>query len=326
MKTNLKDVDSLIVKYLEEEATPEEKAELDSWIYLSQENERYFVRMVKAWEQSRIYLSGEMNANERFSHFRQLIIKRRTRRITYAASTAAAVVLFMLMIQLFMPSSDASLLTVVTADQKKEVVLPDGSIIWLNRNSTIQYPENFASHREVHLTGEAYFDVTDNKEQPFIVETSHLAIHVLGTRFVVTDYNEGEIAQAVLESGKIQLRAGAADEEFLLHPGQMLTYDRALGEARLESVDATNFTGWINNRLVFENTLLTDVFVQLEKWYGVRIECKDVDILQTPVSFTIDTETKEEILNILQVVAPFTWKLEPKQGERPSTITVLPAQ
>lgn len=326
MEQGLKDIDSLIVKYLDNEATYEEKAMLDMWINFSQDNKRYFVRMVKTWEQSHIYLQDENYAGERFFRFRQLLLRRKMRRMVYSISAAAAVALLLFAIRFFMPSSDVLLLSDTTFDQKKEVVLPDGSVIWLNKNSRIQYPENFISHRKVYLTGEAFFDVTENKGQPFIVETTDLTIRVLGTRFVVTDYSEENVAEAVLESGMIQLVAQKTGEEFLLYPGQMVSHDRVLGDTRLESVDAHNFTDWIKNRLVFENTRLKDVFIQLEKWYGIKIECRDATLLQTPVSFTVDTETKGEILNTLQIVAPFIWKEEPNQGERASVITVLPAK
>lgn len=326
MKKEVKDIDSLIVSYLDNEASCEEKAMLDMWINFSQDNKRYFVRMVKTWERSHIYLQDEARAGERFSGFRQLLFRRKMRRMAYGISAAVAVALLIVAIRVFMPSSDCLLLSDATSEQKKEVVLPDGSVVWLNKNSRIQYPEDFISHRKVYLAGEAYFDVAHNKGQPFVVETSALAIRVLGTRFVVTDYSEGAVAEAVLESGLIQLITQKTGEEFLLHPGQMVTHDRVLGETRLESVDAGNFTDWIKSRLVFENTPLEDVFIQLEKWYGIKIECMDDVVLETPVSFTVDSETKEEILNTLRVVAPFSWKLEPDRGERTPVITVLPAK
>lgn len=326
MEQKLKDIDSLILKYLDNEATDEEKAMLDIWINSSQDNKRYFVRMVKTWEQTYIYLQNENYAGERFDRFKQLLFKRRMRRVVYGISGAAAVALLVLVIRFLMPASDIVLLSDATFDQKKEVVLPDGSVVWLNKNTRIQYPEDFISNRKVYLTGEAYFDVTENKKKPFVVETSDLTIQVLGTRFVVTDYSEEKVAEAVLESGIIQLVTQKTGEDFLLHPGQMVTHDRVLGETRLEFVDAHNFTDWIKNSLVFESTHLKDVFTQLEKWYGIKIECEDTALLQTPVSFTVDTETKEEILNTLQVVVPFSWKHEPDQSERAPVITVLPAK
>lgn len=321
----MKDIDSLIVKYLDNEAADEEKAMLDEWINFSQDNKHYFNRMVKAWEQSRIYLQDEGSAGKRFLRFRQLLHQGRLRRIAYGSSAAAAVALIVLAIRFFVPSPVVVLLSEAAFDQKKEVVMPDGSVVWLNKNSRIQYPEDFVSHRKVYLTGEAYFDVTENRGRPFVVETSDLTVRVLGTRFVVTDYNDEEVAEAVLESGKIQLVTQKTGEAFLLHPGQMASHNRTLGETRLESVDARHFTDWIKNRLVFENTDLKDVFMQLEKWYGIKIKCADAAFLQTPVSLTVDVETKEEILNTLQMVVPFIWRPEPNHGERSPTVTVLPA-
>lgn len=326
MEQNIEDVDLLIVRYLDNEATSDEKTMLDVWINESQDNRRYFAHMVRTWEHSHISLQDEQYVTERFSHFSGLLFKRKIRRVIYGISTAAAVALLLLMIHFIIPSSDGILLSEVTDNQKKEVVLPDGSIVWLNKNSQIQYPEDFKLQRRVHLTGEAYFDVIKNEKLPFIVETVDFSIEVLGTRFVVTDYNEGSVSETVLESGMIKLTAQKTGEELILQPGQMVTHDRVMGETHLQSVDAHHFTDWIKDSLIFENASLKDVFTQLEKWYGIKIVCRDGSILQVPVSFSIDAETKEEILNTLQVVVPFRWKEEPNHGEILSVITILPAK
>lgn len=321
MEQGLKDIDLLIVRYLNNEESRDDKVILDRWIHSSLENKRYFTRMVKTWEHSHIYLQDEIFADERYNRFKQLLFKRRMRRFVYSVSAIASIALLIIAIRFLIPTY-TPLVSVAANDQKKEIILPDGSLVWLNKNSSIQYPENFKTSRKLYLTGEAYLDVKSNAEQPFTVETSDFTIHVLGTRFVVTDYSEEKVAEAVLESGLIQLVSQKSGEEVLLHPGQMVTYEKAKGNIRLESVDVRNFTEWINNHLVFENTPLKDVFTQLEKWYGITIKCKDTEILQTPVSFTVDTETYEEILNTLQIIAPFTWNIGLDKSERSPVIDI----
>ncbi|MFA6701882.1 MAG: FecR family protein [Dysgonamonadaceae bacterium] len=322
----MEDIDLLIVKYLDNEATFDEKAMLENWINSSQDNRHYFIRMVKAWENSHIYLQDETIAEERFFRFGQLLRKRKTRRLAYSLSAVAAVALLVLVIRFFVPAQNVLLLSEATIDQKKEIVLPDGSIVWLNKNSCIKYPKNFKSNREVFLTGEAFFDVTKKNGKPFTVKTEELTVQVLGTRFVVTDYIEGKTAEAVLETGKIKLKVQEKGEEFTLQPGQMVTHNNENGKTQLQTVDTHHFTGWINNSLVFENTHMKDVITQLEKWYGIKIECKNDAILQTPVTITVDKETKEEVLNTLQIVVPFIWEEKPNQGEKASIISIFPTE
>lgn len=281
--------------------------------------------MVKTWEKSHIYLQDDAIAEDHFFRFRQLLHRRKTRRLVYSLSAAAAVALLVLVIRFFVPASNV-LLSEATVDQKKEIVLPDGSIVWLNKNSSIEYPNNFTSNREVFLTGEAFFDVTKNNGKPFTVKTKELTVQVLGTRFVVTDYNDEKNAEAVLETGKIKLKVEEKGEVFTLQPGQMVTHNCENGETQLQNVDVHQFTDWIKNSLVFENTSMKNVITQLEKWYGIKIECTDEIILQTPVTITIDKEAKEEVLNTLQIVVPFIWKEKPNQGERTSIITILPIE
>jgi len=319
--TKYKDIDSLIVKYLENEATHEERTRLDAWIKLSKENKRYFILCVKAWEATYIHFQDGATAARQFHHFHQHLRVRKRRKIFYTISSVAAAILIVFGISYLLPSND-TLVVVAATDHKREVKLEDGSIIWINKNSHVQYPENFNSHRTVYLTWEAYFDVAQGHKEPFIVETSEFLIKVLGTRFVITDYEEGTVAETILESGEIQLETQNKGESFLLKPGQKISHDKALSTTKLEVVDASNFTNWVNSALVFENSRLKDVFIQLEKWYGIRIECNEEALLQIPVSFSVDTETKEEIFNTLTWIAPFTWSLETNVDEKYSVITI----
>lgn len=324
MKQGLNDIDSLIVRYLENEATYEEIAKINMWVNFSNENKQYFIRMAKVWEQSHIYRQDEEYCEKHFARFKQILFKRKIRRISYGVSAAVAIALIVLVIHFFSSNSADTLIYEASMDQKKELVLPDGSVVWLNKNSCIRYPENFISQRKVYLEGEAYFDVVENKNTPFEVETTDLVINVLGTQFLVTDYGEEGVAEAVLESGAIRLATQKTGESFLLQPGQMVSYDKAESKIHLENVDTRNFTDWINNRLVFDNTLLKDAFIQLEKWYGIRIVCDNESILQTPVSFTVDNESKEEIFSTLQVVVPFVWVFESNKGVNNPIIAIYP--
>lgn len=322
MKRDLNDIDRIITLYLSNEASSEEKAKLESWINLSKENRRYFTNMVKVWEYSITYSGDNESHEKRFQHFQQQALKRRNRRISYITSAVAAVALLVLAINFFIVSPKAMLTAEANSDEKKEIVLPDGSTVWLNRNSTIHYPKNFTKNREVQLKGEAYFDVVQNIEKPFTVETPSLQIEVLGTTFVVTDYDENKIAETVLKSGKINLVAQKTGDVFLMGPNQMIKHDKTKGETKLEMVDAHNFTDWVKNSLVFDNTRLENVFIQLEKWYGIRIVCEDASILRTPVSFTVDVESKEEILDILQGVVSFSWEQNHEPIDNKSTIII----
>ena len=96
---------------------------------------------------------------------------------------------------------------------KSEIALPDGSKVWLNAESRLTYPKSFSGicTRHVYLTGEAYFDVTENKSQPFIVETSNLQIKVLGTVFNVKSYDGEKNIETTLVKGSVLIEGTAAD-------------------------------------------------------------------------------------------------------------------
>lgn len=304
---NMEDIDVLIIKYLDNHADASEKKALNDWINISNDNERYFVHMAQIWELSFINLQDSSYAEERFARFQQLLHKQKTRRINLIISSVAAVVLLFFVIQLLTPSFGNDLLSVTTLGEKKKIELSDGSVVWLNKFSSLQYSEKFFQDRTVRLTGEAYFEVVTDREHPFFVRTNNLTIKVLGTKFVVTDYEDDKFAETVLQSGSIHLKTEKSAKEFLLVPGQKMTYDIESGDTQLELVDAHHFSDWTNNRLLFENTKLKDVFIQLEKWYGIKIESTDTELLQTPVSFTLDKEPLSEILFLLQQITNFNW-------------------
>ena len=105
----MEDIDLLIVRYLDNAATLDEKKILENWINSSEDNRQYFVRMVKTWEKSHIYLQDDAIAEDHFFRFRQLLHRRKTRRLVYSLSAAAAVALLVLVIRFFVPASNVLL-------------------------------------------------------------------------------------------------------------------------------------------------------------------------------------------------------------------------
>lgn len=314
MQKNTADCDTLIVGYLEGNIGAEEKQRLMQWVRASKENEDYFVQMAKVWEESTIELQDKDEARKAANLFvARMEAKRRRRLYRWVAGSAAAVLLLLLGLQMWdagLPFGER-MLTVATCDSKKEVILPDSSIVWLNARSELTYPKKFGrKRRNVALKGEAFFDVRKDKKRPFSANTPTMTVRVSGTTFVVTDRKELPHVETVLETGKIDVTVKETGRKLEMQPDRRLIYNKKDKSTEMRVVNASAYTNWRKEYLLFENTPLRDVFIQLGKWYNISISCNTCSpqLLDTPVSFTLDNETVDDILSILQSITPLTWR------------------
>ncbi|NLR61110.1 DUF4974 domain-containing protein [Chitinophaga polysaccharea] len=201
-------------------------------------------------------------------------------------------------------------------EPRKTVVLPDGSAIVLRQNSTIQLAPGFNhSNRSLTLTGEAFFDVTQNAQFPFIVHTAALDIKVLGTVFNVSAYTGSGQTATALFKGKIEVTlAGKPTQKIVLAPNQKLTTNTTT-PFTVASLDADPVNhkareiAWVRNRLEIENEPLEQIAAELEKWYGIRIVFADDTVKQYRYSGTFESETIIKALDALQLSYPFNFKM-----------------
>lgn len=184
------------------------------------------------------------------------------------------------------------------------ISLGDGTKIWLNVASTIRYPETFSGkpNREVYLEGEAFFDVTKNKEQPFIVRTQEVQISVLGTTFNVKSYKKDEQIQTALISGKVTIESMEEQPKVVtLVPNQVATYHKDSKKIVLNNeTDTHALAGWKDGRLIFDNRPLSEIITALERWYDVKIEVEDENSLKCHFSAKIENLSLKEVLELFR--------------------------
>ena len=302
---------TLIIRYLDNDLmSDEERSILKEWILKSKENENVFKNFALTWEASNILLQDKSYAKTKFDELIKKQKQNRTRKlISWTTSSVAAVALFIITLQLFTPIhllGDKEL-TFSSDETKKEVILPDGSHVWLNAHSSISYPKSFEKSRNVKLTGEALFDVVNLGGENFTVETSKIKIEVLGTKFLVNDRIDTDVAQTVLESGAVSVMVNNTGNTLNLKPDELFVYNSIEGTSRVETVNASSYTGWIEDELTFTNILMNELIIQLEKRYNVDIVCNNQRILEIPVSLTVNEEPIDEILFLLSQIVPFNW-------------------
>jgi ferric-dicitrate binding protein FerR (iron transport regulator) len=189
--------------------------------------------------------------------------------------------------------------------QKRQIVLPDGTEVWLNSGSWLLYPTQFQGNkREVFLNGEANFDVAKNPEKPFLVNTNYLIIQALGTKFNVQAYSGRPKTIATLEEGKVKVDTKTVPaESHILSPNEQLVYDNLTGQMTSQILDAAAVSLWKNGHLIFQNATLDEIFYTLSKHYNMQIQfdARKYDSRRITVRFS-QNETLDEILNILHKI------------------------
>ncbi len=153
-----------------------------------------------------------------------------------------------------------------------QLVLSDGTKVWVNAESSLRYPESFGDRREVMLSGEAYFEVAKDAARPFIVQVGDNSIEVLGTHFNVSSYEEDRMYTTLAE-GKVKV--SHAGQSVILHPNEQAMIRPEVSGIGVREVDASLYTSWIKGRFEFRDTELGDIAAQLSRWYDVEIRFAD---------------------------------------------------
>lgn len=196
-----------------------------------------------------------------------------------------------------------------TEKTTKEILLSDGTKVILNSNSSIKYPQKFARrNRTVILDGEAFFDVTRDAKKPFIVKTATIEIEVLGTSFNVMAFDNDAIVETTLFTGRVKISrknpSTNKTQSVILSPNHKATFYKSDERFVMDKVDVTTSTAWQKGELVFENEMFDNVIIKLQRWYNVEITLSDDIKNKHRLTMSIDTESFDEVLNIIKKTLP----------------------
>lgn len=193
------------------------------------------------------------------------------------------------------------------------VILADGTIVWLNADSQLKYPVVFTGDkREVFLRGEAYFEVVENKQKPFIVSTERGNISVYGTAFNVKQYPEEKQIEVTLVMGKVGFTPPDLPEVGL-SPGHQLIYAGAGTMPCVSPVNVGDYIGWKENLLCFEDKSLEDIMRVLSRWYDVNIDFESPDLKKLAFSGNLDKYSDiQSFFRLFEISMPIVFEV---QGE-----------
>ncbi len=318
-----------IARYIRQESHGDEKELVEEWINVSDKNRKLFEELLHEWEN--IYDSPDLYAQANrsttwtsiASHIQsslptQLYTKQLLLRIASIAAMIALVagagVSFFIKSTLDSSFMAQAVTTVETLQgQKMQMVLPDGTKVWLNSDSKLIYSADFnRSERIVNLQGEAFFDVTKDEGKKFVVKTSHLDVVVKGTSFDVTAYPEDKDIRVSLLEGSVLITDKNNKALTDLSPNQLAIVSRDNMRYSLYKDDAETYRSWMQNELIFYNADIYEVAKKLERWYGINITLVKPDEKQK-YTFSVKTESLRELLELFKKITPIEYTISGKE-------------
>ncbi len=351
----MKNIGFLICSFFDGTIEREDLLSLQNWIKESQENQDYFNQLKDAWVVSgkNSYVKENINISWMvIKNRKDSIVENKPSKAPYRLTwrIAASWLLFL--------TAGSALTYVFSSKPLKQAVrsieiysplgartfikLPDGSNVWLNADTKLIYNEEYGrENRSLNLSGEAYFDVAQDKQHPFIVETAEIIVKAVGTKFNVKAYPDEKAVAATLEEGKIDvtvLKKGRHWKPLILEENQkiiVLKDDKMIDSLKInsdeellkenvrqlsapimaENIGVINnikielYTSWKDSRWIIESEQMGTLIPMLERRFNKKIIFKDEDLKKYRFSGTIENETVEQFMELLTLTAPLNYEV-----------------
>ncbi len=307
---------ALIYKRFKGELSPEEGIRLDEWLVESSDHQQLFDDIQKDWELSENYEPDiEIDLEQAFSSLQQRIqedgsnrpeakiVEIAPRKFRWGWLTAASVMLLLAAGIWWMGLLDNEPQTWATLStgegEVQSFTLSDQSIVWLNENSTLEYPEEFkGKNRTVRLTGEGFFDIAHDKAHPFKVETSKTITTVLGTTFNIEAYPESDVVKVALLTGKVRFEEkNDSGNKAEIRAGQSVLFNKTRKDVLVSEQPNQNSTSWQTNQLIFKETDLEQVVSDLSDHFGISISLSENNLKNCKFNGRYSAPTTEMILD-----------------------------
>lgn len=303
-----------IINYFKGDASDKEIDELFHWVRKSEKNEKYFADMKFLWD-----LSADAKSVSNVENRTGNILK-----ICYFSTAAAIIIL--LICNIFMHrtkvrvADDGNKLLAENVEVfthkgvVSKVILPDSTVVWMNAGTKLQYPSEFSDGlREVHISGEAFFEVKRDESRPMVITTNRNAgISVLGTSFLVKSYEDEEISKVTLFNGSVRYsEPDREDVDVILRPGESIICSDADSSFKVVEVeDLSREIAWRDGNLIFDKTPMRDVIRTLERWYGTEFKILNENIYSYTLTATFYSESITQVMELIKYCIPVKYAKE----------------
>lgn len=312
--------EDILIRYLENRCSEEDFARINEWMKESDANANELFRMEEVYHLGKFPFDAE---TELVAKAERRLVKRLEQEkeqkqkvfklhimLRYVAAIAVLAMMAVGLTYWFRDKEENMLVAIASQGQVREMVLPDGTKVWLNQASKLRYPQTFeGNERHVYLEGEAYFEVTRNREKPFTVKSRAMDVRVLGTSFNVKCLSDNGVAEATLVEGEVEVTGNRTKGMITLAPGQKAIVNPVTGRMQVKQVDANMEIVWHNDLIPFEKSTIFQIASVLERFYDVKIILSpDVDGSKTYSGVLKKKDSIESVLRSLKNSIPFNFK------------------
>ncbi|MFY0650376.1 MAG: FecR domain-containing protein [Cyclobacteriaceae bacterium] len=323
-------IDDIIAKDLAGQATDQERATLGDWLKDKQNKREYnFLRLTWSQGNSKIETSKDKvfsGLKEKLGTQNETIVHQighNERSWNIWVKVAAVLVLvsgisFLFLNEILTEEEQitAQVNTIIKENPKgvkRNVMLPDGTEVWLNSESTLSYQASFTdSSRIVKLVGEAYFEVAKDKSRPFSVISGDLVTTALGTAFNVNAFSDQAVSIISLAEGKVKVEMKSKEEVLYLNPGYSAILNKTQNELNSGPFDPEIDLAWKEGTLLFRDANKNEVFSKLERWFGVEFKFENQSTVAWNLTTKFENESLEEVLKVIGFKMKFDFKIENK--------------
>jgi transmembrane sensor len=351
-------IELIIFKYLSGSASEEEAGRLVEWLKQSRENRITYFTLRKIWYSPREEDYSEQYIDDSWNRLKptlQIDKKRKDAaipRTNFRKLAVAATILVLIGVSSFLAIQlknlseyDQTMHISVPLGARSNIILPDGTNVWLNAGSNLTYKSDFGrNQRSVFLNGEAYFDVNPARKSVFTVNTRDLDIKVHGTQFNVKSYHDEDVTETTLVSGLVEISItdpGIRARPVHLEPNQRVVYSRETRSIRVEEeegekdevageiiamvepelpskprlsiasvVNIEQYTSWKDGRLTFNSECLETLAPKIERFYNVNITFLDDSIKTLRYTGTLEEVTIEEVMRAIVSASDISFTIE----------------
>lgn len=323
------DLDDLITKKLTDNLTKKEQVVFEKWLGESPDHRTEFDYLSKIWnEKSRepkminsglkaknIWSLAKNGPNNSFNISRHPPYNQYLKIAAMITIVLGAAIMFYRtwkpveedMVALHV---DETVRSSSPSGSKTRVVLPDGSVAWLNSDSYVEFPKNFSNEaRNIDLVGEAYFEVKKDSLRPFTVRSLGASTTALGTSFNISAFPENEIVEVHLITGRVLVN------NVELTPGEGAFYNKTKEYIKVSAIDPNQVLGWKNGVLIFDGDDFPTFIKKIERWYGLEIIINGKPKAKWSVKGRFEKEYLTNVLNTVGFNKSFAYVLEGKKLE-----------
>ncbi len=307
-------IDLLIARFLNHTASSDEIKAIEEWIKQDNENKTYFSTMKNSFAIASMFAE---KMETKVQHKTNALTRRiPLRRFLYYAAAVLVIGIIFYSLAIYIQMGEAARLTtlIVPRGQHAELLLSDGTKVWVNAESQFSYPSVFRGNkREVILKGEAFFKVKSDPTHPFIVHANQLSVMAVGTQFDVSAYPCDKTIRVFLKKGKLHVYRNAQPErQMVLLASQSAIYN--VDKHLLEAGELSNPEAWKDGHITVNMEQFSDIVRQLERVYSVDITVQNpkLDSLVLSGDFNAN-DPIETVLEAMSVGHVYRYKVDGKK-------------